>query len=129
MSAIQPRRGEIWRVNLEPTRGGETQKPNRPVLVLSRPNVGASGVSLCAPITDFRPDRDNRRFWRVVIGDNQTSGLDKTSCVDLSQTRALDVSRFIRKDGRAHPAEIKASAVALAQIVGAFEPQGEGATP
>jgi mRNA-degrading endonuclease toxin of MazEF toxin-antitoxin module len=114
----QPQRGEIWRVKLEPTRGGEIDKDNRPVLVLSRPGVGTVGVSLCAPITDYKPDRDKRRYWRVVIGDNEISGLDKLSCADVSQTRALDVSRFVSQDGKAHPTETQASAAALAQCVG-----------
>lgn len=124
MSEVEPKRGEIWRVNLEPTRGSEIQSDKgrkgdtRPVLVLSRPSVGTRGVSLCAPITDFKPDRDKRRFWRVVIGDNETSGLDKISCADVSQTRALDVARFVSQDGKAHPAEVEASAAALAASVG-----------
>lgn len=113
-----PGRGQIWRVNLEPTRGSELQKNNRPVLVLSRPGIGTPGVSLCAPITDFKPERDKLRFWRVVIGDNETSGLNKLSCADVSQTRALDVSRFVSQDGKAHPTEVEASAAALAKCAG-----------
>ena len=113
-----PGRGQIWRVNLEPTRGSELQKNNRPVLVLSRPGIGTPGVSLCAPITDFQPERDKLRFWRVVIGDNETNGLNKLSCADVSQTRALDVSRFVSQDGTAHPTEVKASAAALAKCAG-----------
>jgi mRNA-degrading endonuclease toxin of MazEF toxin-antitoxin module len=105
-------------VNLEPARGGELQKDNRPVLVLSHPGIGIPGVSLCAPITDFKPGRDKLRYWRVVIGDNETSGLNKLSCADVSQMRALDVSRFVSHDGRAHPAEVAASAAALALCVG-----------
>jgi mRNA interferase MazF len=119
----QPQRGEIWRVNLEPTRGGELQKNNRPVLVLSRAGIGTTGVSLCAPITDFKPDRDKLRFWRVVIGDNKESGLHKLSCADVSQTRALDVSRFVSHDGQAHPIETAASAAALALCIGYATPQ------
>jgi mRNA interferase MazF len=124
-TAINPRRGEIWRANLEPTVGAEIQKDNRPVLVLSRPGVGERNVRLCAPITDYLPARDAVRFWRVEIGDTAQNGLTKMSCVDVSQTRALDLSRFVRKDGKAHPAEIEASAATLAQSVGAFEPQSE----
>jgi hypothetical protein len=75
-------------------------------------------VSLCAPITDFKPDRDKLRYWRVVIGDNEESGLSKLSCADVSQTRALDVSRFVSQDGKAHPTETEASAAALALCVG-----------
>ena len=113
-----PGRGQIWRVNLEPTRGSELQKNNRPVLVLSRPGIGTPGVSLCAPITDFKPERDKLRFWRVVIGDNETSGLNKLSCADVRQTRALDVSRFVSQDGKAHPTEVESSAAALAKCAG-----------
>ncbi len=129
MSEIEPKRGEIWRVDLEPTRGSEikSSKGNkgdtRPVLVLSRPGVGEREVRLCAPITDFKPERDKRRFWRVTIGENETSGLSKISCADVSQTRALHISRFVRQDGKAHTAEIEASAAALAKSVGFVVPQ------
>ena len=119
---LNPQRGQIWRANLEPTQGREINKDNRPVLVLTRPSVGEPGVSLCAPITDFKPDRDGRRFWRVFLDANEISGLDKPSCADVSQTRALDVSRFIRQDGRAHAVEVEAVAAALAKSVGYTAP-------
>ncbi len=114
---LKPQRGEIWRANLEPAVGGEIQKDNRPVLILSRPSVGAIGVSLCAPITDFKPERDGRRFWRVFLDSDERSGLDKPSCADVGQTRALDVSRFVRQDGKAAPIEVEAVVAALAKSV------------
>lgn len=125
---INPRRGEIWRVDFEPTQGSEMSSDKgrrgdtRPALVLSLPKIGERSVRLCAPITDYLPDRDGARFWRVEIGDNETSGLSKTSCVDISQTRALDTSRFERKAGAAHSAEVEASARTLALIVGVALP-------
>lgn len=121
----KPRRGEIWRVDLEPTRGKETQSfktsesDTRPVLVLVRAGVGESGVRLCAPITGYLPARDELCFWRVEIGDSDESGLSKISCADVSQARALDLSRFVRKDGAAHPTETQVSAAMLALLVGA----------
>ena len=124
-ATINPKRGEIWRANLEPTVGAEIQKDNRPVLVLSRAGVGERSVRLCAPITDYLPARDSLRFWRIEIGDNLQSGLRKMSCADVSQTRALDVSRFVHKDGKAHPTEVEASAATLAQIVGGDAVKGE----
>lgn len=126
--AINPKRGEIWRVDFEPTVGSEmsSDKGNRgdtrPALVLSLPKIGERTIRICAPITDYLPDRDAARFWRVEIGDNPTSGLSKMSCVDVSQTRALDTARFIRHDGKAHPAEVEASARTLALIVGVILP-------
>lgn len=118
--AINPRRGEIWRVNLEPTIGAEIQKDFRPVLVLNRPGVGERTIRLCAPITDFKPERDELRYWRVGIGEGE-SGLSKFSCIDVSQMRALDLARFVQKDGRAHPAEVEAAAAVLADCIG-YEP-------
>ncbi len=114
---LKPQRGEIWRANLEPAVGGEIQKDNRPVLVISRPSVGAIGVSLCAPISDYKPDRDGRRFWRVFLDANERSGLDKPSCADVGQTRAPDVSRFVKQDGKAAPIEVEAVVAALAKSV------------
>ena len=128
-SEAHPRRGDIWRVDLEPTVGGEIRSDKgrrgdtRPVLVLSRPRVGEKTVCLCAPITDYKPDRDELRFWRIEIGDTGENGLDKMSCIDVSQTRALDAGRFKRQSGRAHPAETAASAVALARCVGVTVPE------
>jgi mRNA interferase MazF len=122
---IKPKRGEIWRVNLEPTIGAEMQKDNRPVLVLSRPSVGEPTVRICAPIIDFKPQRDALRFWRVAIGDSKESGLTKISCADVSQTRALDLARFISKDGKAHEAEIEATSRALAEAVGVIVPANQ----
>ena len=128
VEATRPRRGEIWRVDLEPTQGREIQSskggPNdtRPVLVLTRPSVGTPGVSLCAPISDYNEGRDVSRFWRVVLFNAPESGLSKVCCADVSQTRALDVSRFVRKDGRAHPAEVDATAKALATVIEVPDP-------
>ena len=128
LPAINPRCGEIWRVDFEPTVGSEMSSDKggrgdtRPALVLSLPGIGERTVRLCAPITDYLPARDEDRIWRIEIGDNATSGLSKLSCVDLSQTRVLDTSRFVRKDGRAHPAEVEASARTLALIVGVGVP-------
>lgn len=105
--------------------GDEIQKDNRPVLILSRTGIGERSVRLCAPFTDYLPARDSLRFWRIEIGDNPQSGLSKMSCADVSQTRALDVSRLISKDGKAHPTEVEASAATLAQIVGVDEVKSE----
>ena len=124
----KPRRGDIWRVDLEPTIGSEIRSAKgrrgdtRPILVLSLPRVGEKSVYLCAPITDYKPDCDELRFWRIEIGDTPENGLDKLSCIDVSQTRALDFGRFNRQNGRAHNDETQASATALARCVGVVVP-------
>lgn len=82
-------------------------------------------MRICAPITDFKPQRDALRFWRVVVGDGQESGLEKLSCADVSQIRALDLARFIRKNGKAHETEAEAASRALAEAVGVRVPVDE----
>ena len=124
--APNPKRGEIWRVDFEPTVGSELSSAKgglhdtRPALVLSLPKIGERTIRLCAPITDYAPQRDENRLWRVAIGDTPESGLTKLSCADISQTRALDISRFERKIGKAHPTETQATADELAASVGAY---------
>lgn len=126
---IRPRRGEIWRVDLEPTQGREIQSrkgganDTRPVMVLSKLGEGTEGVSLCVPITDYKTARDEKRFWRVEFYDAPESGLAKFSCADVSQTRTLDISRFVRKNGRAHPAEVATTALMLAIFAGVPMPE------
>lgn len=130
---LNPRRGEIWRVDFEPTVGSELssdkggRNDTRPALVLSLPKIGERTIRLCAPITDYSPQRDEGRLWRVAIGNSAESGLTKLSCADVSQTRALDVSRFADKMGKAHPTETQASADQLAANVGAYNVPDEEA--
>lgn len=124
---INPKRGEIWRVDLEPTRGSEIRShkrsanDTRPVLVLSRPKIGEPSVRLCAPITDYKSPRDDVKYWRVPLGDTPENKLHKFSCVDVSQTRALDLERFKIPSGRAHEAEVEESAASLCAIISAPE--------
>ena len=130
----RPRRGEIWRVDLQPTRGREMQSrkssalDTRPVLVLTQPNWGTPGVLLCAPVSNYNAARDTRCYWRVVLFDTPESGLTKVCCADVGQMRVLDLSRFVSKDGRAHPAEVAAVAGAVARSVGYIAPS-ETAAP
>lgn len=46
-----PRRGELWRANLEPTRGDEMRK-TRPVIVLSVNEIGRLRLRIVVPLTE-----------------------------------------------------------------------------
>jgi mRNA interferase MazF len=86
-----PKRGEIYWVDLEPTRGGETQK-KRPALVVSN-DIGneTSKVVMIAPITS----KSKRVYpFEVKITLNQ-----KPAKIMLNQCRALDKTRFGDKIG------------------------------
>lgn len=81
-----PRRGEIYWVELDPARGGETQK-TRPGLVVSN-DVGneVSNVIMIAPITS--------KVRQVYPFEVKTTVDNKPAKIMLNQCRALDKSRI-----------------------------------
>lgn len=50
---MSPRRGEVWLVDLDPTRGAEMRK-TRLVLVLSSDALGVLPIKLGVPITEWQ---------------------------------------------------------------------------
>ncbi len=87
-----PKRGEIYWVDLEPTRGSETQKI-RPGLIVSN-NIGneSSKVIMVAPITS--------KIARIYPFEVKTTVENKPAKIMLNQCRALDKSRIGRKIGQ-----------------------------
>ena len=115
-AAAKPKRGEVWRVELEPIRGSEQDK-TRPVVVMSAANVGRPTVFVCVPITGFQ--NVHATFdWCVPIAPDTINGLTKPSTVDASQIRALDVERFETKLGKLSSLAIESVAAAVVGCVG-----------
>jgi mRNA interferase MazF len=112
---MNPKRGEIWRVDLNPVRGSEQGK-ERPVVVLSEPPTGRSTMRLCAMIV-HRKREHNAFFWCVELLPTSTNGLTKDSSADAAQTRALDIVRFEQKLGEIAPDELELIAQALCRCV------------
>ncbi len=111
---INPRRGEVWRVALEPVVGAELEK-TRPVVIMNRPGVGRPTVRLCVPVTEWKREAA-LLYWRVSLA--TSNAIHKPSSADVSQTRALDTRRFGEKLGKVDAAELEAIAGALARFVG-----------
>lgn len=90
-----PKRGEIHRVNLDPTVGAETQKL-RPGLIISN-DIGneMSDVVIIAPITS---KIKNIYPFEVAITVQKKSGKAM-----INQCRAVDKSRLTGKLGEADP--------------------------
>jgi mRNA interferase MazF len=110
-----PRRGEVWRVDLNPTRGAEMQK-TRPVIVLSSDATGRLPIKLVAPITSWDEGFSNF-IWHVRIEPDRQNGLTRPSSVDVLQTRGVDVARFIDRMGRADSAVLDEILAALVAVV------------
>jgi mRNA interferase MazF len=112
---IEPRRGEIWDVNFDPTVGAEIQR-ERPALVVSSDAVRKLPLRLVAPVTSWK-DGYRDLFWHVRIDPDSTNGLTKTSSIDAFQLRSMSLDRFARKRGWVKASTMAEIAAAIAAIV------------
>ena len=95
--ANDPKRGEIWLVDLEPTRGSELQKI-RPAVVLSANSIRALSVRVVVPLTGWQ-EHFQSSHWKVRIEPDNRNKLTKTSAADSLQLRCLSVERFSERRG------------------------------
>lgn len=51
-------RGEVWRINLDPTIGSEIRK-TRPVIVVNDNTIGVLPLKIVVPITDWKDRYEN----------------------------------------------------------------------
>ena len=80
-------RGEIWLVDLEPTKGRE-QQGRRPVFIVSPQNFNqTTGVPIVLPITTAGNFARTRGFAVTLMG----TGLQTTGVVRCDQPRAMDL--------------------------------------
>lgn len=110
-----PKRGEIWRVNFDPTVGSETRK-RRPAVVISSDATGHLPLKLVVPITEW-DDRFQVAIWHVRIPASKLYGLRKESSADTFQTRSVALERFEERLGRLPEPLVEEIAAALAAII------------
>lgn len=92
-----PRRGEVWLVDLDPTRGAELQK-TRPALIIQN-DIGnrASPLTIIAPLSSKFALPLYPVQVRVPTGEG---GLTEDSVVLLNQIRSIDKTRLVKRLGR-----------------------------
>ncbi len=110
-----PRRGEIWRVNFNPTVGAEIQKV-RPAVIISSDAVGRLPLKLVAPVTEWQPAFEGN-VWHVKIAPTATNGLTKVSAVDALQVRSVSLNRLADRIGRLTEPELEEVIQALAAVI------------
>ena len=110
-----PRRGEIWWVDLEPSRGPEMKK-TRLVLVISSDAIGVLPIKLGVPITEWQPGFTNH-LWHLRVEPDSRNGLTKASALDVLQLRALAVERFIRRQGVLGAEVLREITAAVAAVI------------
>ena len=92
------KRGEIWRINLDPSIGAEIRK-TRPALILSVDAIGSLPLRVVVPITGWK-DKFTQATWLVRIEPDSTNNLDKPSAADTFQVRSVSETRFVDLLGR-----------------------------
>jgi mRNA interferase MazF len=87
------KRGEIWKVNLDPAIGSEIKK-TRPALIIQN-DVGNqySPLTIIAPITSHK----GKKIYPFEVLLPEVKGLEKQSKVLLSYIRTIDKSRLVEK--------------------------------
>ena len=108
-------RGDIWKVNLDPTIGAEIKK-TRPVVVVSSDAVGELPLKLVAPLTEWN-DYLAQNIWHIKVVPNSANGLTKTSAVDTLQLRGVDTQRFVEKVGSVSPEIMRSIVTAIAAVI------------
>jgi mRNA interferase MazF len=92
MAATEPKRGEVWDVDLNPTVGSEMQKVRRCVVISSN-SAGVLPLRIVVPLTGWQMGFA-ARFWLVRIDPDSGNGITKPDAADVLQVRSVDVSRF-----------------------------------
>jgi mRNA interferase MazF len=97
-----PMRGEVWWIDLDPTKGSEIRK-TRPCIIISRDgyNRGADTLTVI-PITSGELRYQN---WEVEIG--ESAGLKDVSRAVLPQIRVASKMRLKKKIGRISESQIR----------------------
>lgn len=89
-------RGDVFRVNLDPTVGSETRK-TRPCVVVQRDAANrTSPTTIVCPMTDARGSRGT--LLDVFVAANE-GGLTKDSIVLCNQIRTVDARRLVERLG------------------------------
>lgn len=115
MNDPKPRRGEIWTVDFDPTKGAEIQK-QRPAVVISSDSIGKLPLKLVVPITAWNPSFE-ANVWHVRLSPRAQNGLTKPSAADALQVRSVSVGRFSDCRGRITQQEVEEITQALAAVV------------
>jgi mRNA interferase MazF len=110
-----PRRGEVWDVNFDPTIGTEIQKI-RPAVVVNINSIRHMQIKLVAPITSWKA-RFSGKIWLVKVQPDNANGLTMESAVDTIQMKGIDVQRFLTKRGRLTATLMDEIGTAIAAII------------
>jgi mRNA interferase MazF len=114
-----PRRGEVYLVEFDPTRGHEIQKTRPAVIIQNDVSNQYSPITIVAAISSQFGDPPHPR--EVLVGPGRTTGLSHPSAVILNQIRSIDRQRLLKRIGRIDGATIRRLDDALRISLGLVE--------
>lgn len=109
-------RGEIWLIDLEPTKGAEIKK-TRPAIIVKDSKIGTLPLKIIVPITDWKSHYATVE-WMVRLDPSPENGLTKLSAADTFQIRSIATERFIRQLGKVSNIALDEIAESLAIVLG-----------
>lgn len=109
-------RGEVWMVDMEPTRGSEMRKV-RPVAIVNRDDMNALDLRVIVPFTTWQ-GHVARWPWMVEVLPTAGNGLRNRSLANCFQVRCLAGERFQRRLGALAASDLQAIAEKLAEVIG-----------
>jgi mRNA interferase MazF len=105
MTRTNPRRSEIWLVELNPTRGQEIQK-TRPAIIVSTNLFQGVPLRIVVPVTSWQAKFEDRLFMIQLIATPET-GLERDSAANVLQVRSVSTDRMVRRLGQVSPAQLQ----------------------
>jgi mRNA interferase MazF len=115
-SSSIPKRGEVWIVDLDPTRGAEIQK-QRTAVVMSSDGLAKLPIHIIVPITGWQPGFASSAWFYKLVPTNK-NGLSKESGADAFQLRSVARERFIKKLGALDAEQLDEIAYRVALCIG-----------
>ena len=97
-------RGDIWLINLDPTKGSEIKKARPCIIVSPQEMHDFLRTVIIAPMTS----KGRAAGFRVPITHDGKKGL-----ILLDQIRSVDKARLVKKVGKANPKTLTASLAVL----------------
>lgn len=91
------KQGEIWLIDLDPTRGAEIRK-TRPAVIVNDNALGKLPLKIIVPLTDWK-EHYSIAPWMIEINPDENNGLSKKSAIDCFQVRSLSKERIVKKIG------------------------------
>ncbi|HET6382965.1 MAG TPA: type II toxin-antitoxin system PemK/MazF family toxin [Armatimonadota bacterium] len=114
--SIEPARGEVWLVEMEPTRGAEMRK-TRPAVVISEDHIGRLPLRIVVPFTGWSEEYELLP-WLVRMDPDEGNGLSKVSAADVFQMRSVSIERMTKRLGKLSSGAPENIAAAVAVCVG-----------